>query len=177
MISPRFEARQQGTPPRGLAMLQVSTRECNDKQNFGAFSDADCLKDFCPRMDQAHRSQRRDLLRPARRSANRKKEEEHPASLSRVPATLQHFPLKRSISKALCIDNTFRSRSFAYLECSLSDKLGAGRLKFRDRSRCRQAFDNLTAGSYKLFGLSIKHHQTVELCEVLPPEPCFEHVS
>src|SRR5580704_1192381 len=61
---------------------------------------------------------------------------------------------------------SWSERSFAHLECSLSDKLGAGRLKFRDRSRCRQAFDNVTAGSYKLFGLRIKHHQTVELCGV-----------
>ena len=52
------------------------------------------------------------------------------------------------------------------LECSLSDKLDAGRLKLRDRSRCRQAFDNVTAGSDKLFRLGIKHHQTAKLCGV-----------
>ena len=71
---------------------------------------------------------------------------------------------------------SWSERSFAHLECSLSDKLGAGRLKFRDRSRCRQAFDNVTAGSYKLFGLSIKHHQTVELCEVRRLSPFLKIV-
>jgi hypothetical protein len=63
--------------------------------------------------------------------------------------------------QSLCINDTVAKPRL--LECSLCHKLGAGRLKFRDRSRCRQPFDNVTTGSYKLFRLSIKHYQTVEL--------------
>jgi hypothetical protein len=61
----------------------------------------------------------------------------------------------------------------ARLQRSLSNKFGGDRLKFRDSSKCRQAFDNITASSDRLVRLSIEHDQTVKLRVVGPGSPIF----